>query len=170
MPRSSRITDGKMYGHTQGCHGCVWLQNKFGPIQNHSEECRLRFAELMGVVTRTKNEVIEIDGGKMSGLQRKWTNTDQGATKRPEDERLPDQQDGNDKDDEEIGDGYCEANPGRTMMEAIQFPRRRPRDEERARGHRLWRSRGEVSKSSRPAYHPRGSPMHVQSCSSRAAA
>ena len=33
------------HGFTEGCKGCVWMQNKLGPRSNHSEACRARMEQ-----------------------------------------------------------------------------------------------------------------------------
>ena len=38
----TKLADYENYGFTEGCKGCVWLQNQIGPRVGHSEACRKR--------------------------------------------------------------------------------------------------------------------------------
>ena len=35
-------------GYTEGCRGCTWLVNKFGPRVNHNDGCRIRMEKIIG--------------------------------------------------------------------------------------------------------------------------
>ena len=66
---------GANYGHTEGCPGCIWLQNRLG-LRNHSRCCRRKFEEAMGrdeddqdKVERAKARVEEWKGEQGSGNQ-----------------------------------------------------------------------------------------------------
>ena len=52
------------YGFTDGCPGCVWLQNKLGARRNHNDQCRLRVEQAIGQDPEEKHR-IDIQNSKM---------------------------------------------------------------------------------------------------------
>ena len=66
VPRKIYLKPGDFgkYGFTDGCPGCVWLQNKIGARRNHSDECRLRVEQAIGRDPEEKHR-IDIQNSKM---------------------------------------------------------------------------------------------------------
>ena len=42
-----RNADYEKHGHTQGCKGCIWVQNQIGTRYPHSDACRARLEKAM---------------------------------------------------------------------------------------------------------------------------